>query len=139
MSLIILNTNYLSTIVKKHAFIYTKGMNTFGENLKKFRNSHTLTQAELGDKIQLSRSQISNLENHFNEPDLDSLDRIASFFNVSIDALLGRNIPESEERLKIILEEIQTVFAGLNESQREQFCKQLLFYTQFLNEKKELL
>ncbi|MEC2645016.1 XRE family transcriptional regulator, partial [Bacillus thuringiensis] len=34
---------------------------------------------------------------------------------------------------------IQTVFAGLNESQREQFCKQLLFYTQFLNEKKELL
>ncbi|MEC2799771.1 helix-turn-helix transcriptional regulator, partial [Bacillus thuringiensis] len=34
-------------------------MNTFGENLKKFRNSHTLTQAELGDKIQLSRSQIS--------------------------------------------------------------------------------
>ncbi|WP_242291723.1 helix-turn-helix transcriptional regulator [Bacillus cereus group sp. BfR-BA-01356] len=114
-------------------------MNTFGENLKKFRNSHTLTQAELGNKIQLSRSQISNLENHFNEPDLDSLDRITSFFNVSIDALLGRNIPESEERLKIILEEIQTVFAGLNESQREQFCKQLLFYTQFLNEKKELL
>ncbi|AMR02270.1 helix-turn-helix domain-containing protein [Bacillus thuringiensis] len=114
-------------------------MNTFGENLKKFRNNHTLTQAELGDKIQLSRSQISNLENQFNEPDLDSLDRIASFFNVSIDALLGRNIPESEERLKIILEEIQTVFAGLDESQREQFCKQLLFYTQFLNEKKELL
>lgn len=114
-------------------------MNTFGENLKKFRNTRLLTQAELGDKIQLSRSQISNLENQFNEPDLDSLDRIASFFNVSVDALLGRNIPESEEQLKIILEEIQTVFAGLDESQREQFCKQLFFYTQFLNEKKELL
>lgn len=114
-------------------------MNTFGENLKKFRNNLMLTQAELGDKIQLSRSQISNLENQFNEPDLDSLDRIASFFNVSVDALLGRNTPESEEQLKIILEEIQTVFAGLDESQREQFCKQLLFYTQFLNEKKELL
>ncbi|MCU4797675.1 helix-turn-helix domain-containing protein [Bacillus cereus] len=114
-------------------------MNTFGENLKKFRSNRSLTQAELGDNIQLSRSQISNLENQFNEPDLDSLDRIANFFNVSVDALLGRNIPESEEQLKIILEEIQTVFAGLDESQREQFCKQLLFYTQFLNEKKELL
>ena len=86
--------------------------------------------------VQLSRSQVSNLETNFNEPDLKSLDRIASFFNTSIDALLGRNIPESEEQLKIILEEIQTVFAGLDESQREQFCKQLLFYTQFLNEKK---
>ncbi|MFJ8216173.1 helix-turn-helix domain-containing protein [Bacillus cereus] len=114
-------------------------MSTFGENLKKFRSNRSLTQAEFGDMVQLSRSQVSNLETNFNEPDLKSLDRIASFFNTSIDALLGRNIPESEEQLKIILEEIQTVFAGLDESQREQFCKQLLFYTQFLNEKKELL
>ena len=86
--------------------------------------------------VQLSRSQVSNLETNFNEPDLKSLDRIANFFNTSVDALLGRNIPESEEQLKIILEEVQTVFAGLNESQREQFCKQLLFYIQFLNEKR---
>ncbi|HDR7710364.1 TPA: helix-turn-helix transcriptional regulator [Bacillus cereus] len=114
-------------------------MNTFGENLKKFRSNRYLTQAELRDLVQLSRSQVSNLETNFNEPDLKSLDRIASFFNTSVDALLGRNIPESEEQLKTILDEIQTVFAGLNESQREQLCKQLLFYTQFLNEKKELL
>ena len=51
--------------------------------------------------VQLSRSQVSNLETNFNEPDLKSLDRIASFFNTSIDALLGRNIPESEEQLKL--------------------------------------
>ncbi|HDX9630855.1 TPA: helix-turn-helix transcriptional regulator [Bacillus cereus] len=114
-------------------------MSTFGENLKKFRSNRSLTQAEFGDMVQLSRSQVSNLETNFNEPDLKSLDRIANFFNTSIDALVGRSIPESEEQLKIILEEIQTVFAGLDESQREQFCKQLLFYTQFLNEKKELL
>lgn len=61
-SLLIFNKNYLSTIVKKQAFIYTKGMNTFGENYKKFRNNYMLTQAELGDNIQLSRSQIGNLE-----------------------------------------------------------------------------
>lgn len=114
-------------------------MKTFGENLKKFRSNRSLTQAEFGEMVQLSRSQVSNLETNFNEPDLKSLDRIANFFNTSIDALLGRNIPDTEEQLKIILEEIQTVFAGLDESQREQFCKQLLFYTQFLNEKKELL
>ncbi|MDA2619210.1 helix-turn-helix transcriptional regulator [Bacillus cereus] len=114
-------------------------MNTFGENLKKFRNSRALTQAEFGDKVQLSRSQISNLETNFNEPDLDSLDRIASFFNISVDTLMGRKFTTSEKHLEDVLEEIQTVFAGLDESQREQFCKQLKFYTQFLNEKKELL
>lgn len=66
-------------------------MNTFGENLKKFRNARALTQAEFGDKVQLSRSQISNLETNFNEPDLDSLDRIASFFDISVDTLMVGN------------------------------------------------
>lgn len=114
-------------------------MNTFGKNLKKFRNNRSLTQAEFGDKVQLSRSQISNLETNFNEPDLDSLDRIASFFDISVDTLMGRKFTTSEEQLEDVLDEIQTVFAGLDESQREQFCKQLKFYTQFLNEKKEVL
>ncbi|MEC0035918.1 helix-turn-helix transcriptional regulator [Bacillus cereus] len=68
-------------------------MNTFGENLKKFRSNRSLTQEELGDMVQLSRSQVSNLETNFNEPGSKSLDRIANFFNTSVDALLGRNIP----------------------------------------------
>lgn len=114
-------------------------MNTFGENLKKFRNNRSLTQVEFGDKVQLSRSQISNLETNFNEPDLDSLDRIAKFFDISVDTLMGRKFTTNEKQLEDVLDEIQTVFAGLDESQREQFCKQLKFYTQFLNEKKELL
>ncbi|MED2846942.1 helix-turn-helix transcriptional regulator [Bacillus toyonensis] len=114
-------------------------MNTFGENLKKFRNARSLTQADLGNKVQLSRSQISNLETNFNEPDLESLDRIASFFNVSIDTLMGRKFTTNEKQLEDVLDEIQTVFAGLDESQREQFCRQLKSYTLFLNDKKELL
>ncbi|MEF8680435.1 UNVERIFIED_CONTAM: helix-turn-helix transcriptional regulator [Bacillus cereus] len=114
-------------------------MNTFGENLKKFRNNRSLTQAEFGDKVKLSRSQISNLETNFNEPDLDSLDRIASFFDISVDTLMGRKFTTCEKQLEEVLDKIQTVFAGLDESQRVQFCRQLNLYTQFLNEKKELL
>ena len=114
-------------------------MNTFGGNLKSFRNTRSLTQAELGDKVQLSRSQISNLETNFNEPDLASLDRIASFFDISVDTLMGRKFTTNERNLENVLDEIQTVFAGLDESQQERFCKQLKFYTQFLNEKTELL
>ncbi|EEM68587.1 MULTISPECIES: helix-turn-helix domain-containing protein [Bacillus cereus group] len=114
-------------------------MNTFGENLKKFRNNRSLTQAEFGDKVQLSRSQISNLETNFNEPDLDSLDRIASFFDISVDTLMGRKFTKSERQLEDVLDEIQTVFAGLDESQREQFCKQLVLYAKFLKNHNELL
>ena len=49
---------------------------------------------------------------------------------------MGRKFTTNEKNLENVLDEIQTVFAGLDESQRERFCKQLKFYTQFLNEKK---
>ncbi|WJE54290.1 helix-turn-helix transcriptional regulator [Bacillus cereus] len=114
-------------------------MNTFGENLKHFRNSRFLTQSEFGDKVQLSRTQVSNLETNFNEPDLDTLNRIATFLNVSVDTLMGRKFIANEKHLENVLNEIQTIFVGLDESQRERFCKQLSLYTEFLNEKKELL
>ncbi|MFD0768827.1 helix-turn-helix domain-containing protein [Bacillus sp. CGMCC 1.60114] len=114
-------------------------MNTFGENLKKFRNSLGLTQSQFGEEVQLSRSQINNLENNFNEPDLASLNRIANFFDVSVDTLMGRKTTTSEKHLENVLDELQTVFAGLDEVQREHLSKQLILYLRFLNANQELL
>ncbi len=37
-----------------------------------------------------------------------------------------------EKNIANALDEIQTVFAGLDESQREQFCKQLVLYASSL-------
>ncbi|EMY8532994.1 transcriptional regulator [Bacillus thuringiensis serovar pingluonsis] len=114
-------------------------MNTFGENLKKFRASRSLTQSEFGEKVQLSRSQVGNLETNYNQPDLDTLDRIATYLGVSVDALMGRTSTPHEKNIANALDEIQTVFAGLDESQREQFCKQLVLYAKFLKTHNELL
>ena len=72
-------------------------MNTFGENLKKFRSSRSLTQSEFGEKVQLSRSQVGNLEINYNQPDLDTLDRIATYLGVSVDALMGRTSTPHEK------------------------------------------
>ncbi|MDZ5608454.1 helix-turn-helix transcriptional regulator [Bacillus pseudomycoides] len=114
-------------------------LTTFGENLKKFRTSRSLTQSEFAGKVQLSRSQVGNLEINYNQPDLDTLDRIASFLNVSVDTLMGRKFTADERNLENALDEIQTVFAGLDEDQREQFCKQLILYAKFLKNNHELL
>ena len=58
--------------------------------LKKLRESHCLTQAELAKKLQISSSTIAMYERGARNPDPDMLVRIADFFDVTTDYLLGR-------------------------------------------------
>lgn len=61
----------------------------FGENLKKLRKSRNLTQKELGTKIGLSKAVVSKYENSMGYPTFDVLIRIAQYFGVTTDYLLG--------------------------------------------------
>lgn len=61
----------------------------FGENLKKLRTAYNLTQQELGAKVGLSKAVISKYENGLGYPTFNVLIRIASYFNVTTDYLLG--------------------------------------------------
>lgn len=61
----------------------------FGEKLKQLRKSRGLTQKELGAKVGLSKAVVSKYENDLGYPSLDVIVKIASFFNVTTDYLLG--------------------------------------------------
>ena len=61
----------------------------FGENLKKLRKGRSMTQSELGGKIGLSKAVISKYETGLGYPSFDVLIRIAQFFGVTTDFLLG--------------------------------------------------
>lgn len=65
-------------------------MNNFNQIFKQLRISSGLTQAELSTKIGISRSTIGMYETGAREPDFETLESIADFFNVDIDYLLGR-------------------------------------------------
>ncbi len=63
----------------------------FGNRLKELRENENLTQQELADIIEVNGKQIiSGYENGKSEPDLTLLTKIANYFNVSVDYLLGR-------------------------------------------------
>lgn len=62
----------------------------FPERLKELRCSNNLTMEMLGNEIGSTRGTISNFENGYKKPSLDILIRIADYFNVSIDYLIGR-------------------------------------------------
>lgn len=59
-------------------------------HLRELRTQKGLTQAELSKALQVSASSIGMYEQGRREPDNETLGRIANFFHVSTDYLLGR-------------------------------------------------
>lgn len=66
-------------------------MTKFGEILMQLRQEKHFSQAELGNKIYVSGGTISNYEKGVHYPDVEKLVKLADFFDVSIDYLLGRS------------------------------------------------
>lgn len=66
---------------------------TFGKRLRALRNKKDITQADLAKVLGLGESTISFYESNKREPDREKLLAIASYFNITTDELLGRDIP----------------------------------------------
>lgn len=58
--------------------------------LKKLRINKKLTQMELAEKINVTHVSVSGYESGKRSPDTETLQKIADFFNVTTDYLLGR-------------------------------------------------
>lgn len=65
-------------------------MGDFQNIFKRLRISSGLTQVELSQKLGISRSTIGMYETGSREPDFETLELIADFFNVDVDYLIGR-------------------------------------------------
>lgn len=63
----------------------------FGINLRKLRKQRGITQQNMADEINASRSCISNYESGNRQPDNETIKLIADYFDVSVDYLLGRS------------------------------------------------
>jgi len=62
----------------------------FGERLLNLRKNKKLTQRQLADVIGLSAPAIHSYENGTKEPSITNLNKLADFFEVSVDFLLYR-------------------------------------------------
>lgn len=60
------------------------------KNLKKLRQELGISQQGLADIILVSQQSVNKYENKDVEPDMETLIKIADFFDVSIDYLAGR-------------------------------------------------
>lgn len=62
----------------------------FSERLRELRQNKGLSQSQLADALNISKSAISMYELGKREPDLETLEGIADFFNVDINYLIGK-------------------------------------------------
>ncbi|ALA55026.1 helix-turn-helix transcriptional regulator [Shouchella clausii] len=61
-----------------------------GERIRSLREKEELTQKQLAEKLKIPHQNLSNYERNFRQPDYETLNKIASYFDVSVDYLLGR-------------------------------------------------
>lgn len=82
-------------------------MAKFCNRLRLLRNSRSLSQQTLSEKIGVSKSSINMYERGEREPSFETLEAIADFFNVDMDYLLGKS---DVERKYAFVQHIPTGF-----------------------------
>lgn len=69
-----------------------------GENIKRFRLEHGLTQEEIADHLGVSFQSISKWERGDGYPDITMLPALSNYFGISIDELLGMSNAERNNK-----------------------------------------
>ena len=89
------------------------------ENIRVLRKQSGLTMKQLGNELGMAESTISLYETGKRSPDVQSLIRIADFFNVSLDCLCGRKNEVIEGKQPEQNNELMKLFDQLNEEGKE--------------------
>jgi transcriptional regulator with XRE-family HTH domain len=63
-------------------------MHTAGENIRKYREQKKVSQEEMAQSLNVTRQTVSSWETGRTEPDLDTLHRIAQYFEVTVEELI---------------------------------------------------
>ena len=112
----------------------------FRIELKKLRESKNISQYKLADELNVSQGAVAMWESGKREPDFKTVQKIASYFNVSVDNLLGNPdikkepITSKDDELQELikdpkLKELYDLLANLPEDQIDDLVKYAEFLT----------
>lgn len=96
-------------------------MNTFKDMLRYLRTSRNLTQSELAKIIGVSPSAVGMYESGERQPNFEIEEKIADYFNVTLDTLRGKTSPvspiEFEKLTKVNQEKLLAYYQALIDTQ----------------------
>ncbi|WP_084247019.1 helix-turn-helix domain-containing protein [Rummeliibacillus stabekisii] len=85
----------------------------FAQVLKILRKNKNLTQSDMANMLGITRQGYAKYENEESQPDFNTLKKIADYFDVSIDYLLGRTAFKTNDE-EIFMEDISEIFEKLS-------------------------
>lgn len=94
-------------------------------NLRRLREERGISQQVLANAIGVSQQSINKYENHKIEPDIDTLIRIADYFETSVDFVVGhtdirrRVEPICAYELNVHEQRLVDIYRKLTPAQRE--------------------
>lgn len=94
-----------------------------GEQIRLFRKQLKLTQKQLADQLNVSRSVLTKWEIGTLTPDLQALVQLSEKFEVSIDALVGRPYPPAQ-----VLHEVRKLYQSEEEESIDEEMIQIIQY-----------
>lgn len=95
----------------------------FSQRLKQLREEKGITQQELAQTLNIGRASISNYELGTRTPDIEILSKLADYFGVTTDYLIGKSdfrtniddeIEIKNQELKVLQEKIEQVKKYIN-------------------------
>ena len=82
------------------------------ENLIRLRREKNITQEALADHIGVTKGSVSKWEKNISKPDIGTLPLLATFFDVSIDELLGYAPQLSDDQIQKLYRQFSNDFSG---------------------------
>ena len=92
----------------------------FQERVKNLRKNSKLSMQQLADLMKVTKSRVNMWENNGTVPRMDVLIRLAKYFNVSTDFLLGNDDTAELSVTNSKLSSLQRNLGKLNEKELEQ-------------------
>ena len=107
----------------------------FKDRLTQLRKEEGLSQEDLAVRVGVSRSTIGMYETGKREPDLETLETFADFFNVNLEYLIGRTGNIKPDDLTLKETDLIENFKKLDNDDKEKVVE----YTKALQQKKPVL
>lgn len=84
---------------------------TFGQRIKQLREKKRFSQLEVARHLEINNKTLSDYERGITQPDITTIKKIASFFEVSTDYLLGYsyNVLDSNSKVNLIPEQQELI------------------------------
>lgn len=102
-------------------------LDIFAQRLKKLRNEKGLSTRALGEILGVSNATISRYETGKRDPDLLVVNKIANYFNVSIEYLCGEDINGD-------LDDLVSIFNKLSSEAKKESIRYITYLYEKENE-----